>query len=173
MKATYRLALTCLGLLAAMQPAVAEEPALRGVFVSEAPAEAKIDAAIEAAVAKMNFIKRPIARGRLKKTNPAYARVELAGTVEDFSVKFDDRKPVQAPLTGKPVSWARDDGEKFEVMARQEGSQIVQTFKSPDGQRVNRFSLGADGKLTMDVTVSSEQLPVPVHYDMTFVRSTH
>ncbi|MET0497493.1 MAG: hypothetical protein ABW106_04365 [Steroidobacteraceae bacterium] len=173
MNPTFRLALTCLSLLVAAHPAAAEESALRGVFVSEAPADAKIDQAIETAVAKMNFIKRPIARGRLKKTNPAYARVELAGTADEFSVKFDDRKSVQIPLTGKPVMWARDDGEKFEVMARHEGSQIVQTFKSPDGQRINRFSLGADGKLTMDVTVSSEQLPAPVHYDMTFVRSTH
>ena len=173
MKPTYRLALTCLALLAATHTAMAEEPALRGIFVSETPADAKIDKAIETAVAKMNFIKRPIARGRLKKTNPAYARVEIAGTADEFDVKFDGRKSVQIPLTGKPIVWVRDDGEKLDVSARREGSQVVQTFKSADGQRINRFNLGADDKLTLDVTVSSEQLPAPVHYEMTFVRSPH
>lgn len=169
------LSLACLGMLAPVQATVAEDSGLRGVFVSETKADAEIGKAIEAAVAKMNFITRPIARGRLKKTNPAYRRVEIVSTVGEFSVKFDDRVAVQAPLNGKSIKWVREDGEKFDVTASQQASEqesrILQTFKSNDGQRSNRFSLSPDrNTLTIEVTIESEQLPEPVRYNMIFLR---
>ena len=167
----HRLALACLVMLTAVQPAVAEDSGLRGVFVGETQADAEIGKAIEAVVAKMNFITRPIARGRLMKTNPAYRRVEIVSAAGEFSVKFDDRAAVQAPLNGQSVEWMREDGEKFELTASRQGDRILQTFKSKDGRRSNRFSLSPDrDTLTMEVTIESEQLPAPIHYSMIFLR---
>ena len=57
----------------------AEEPLWLGAFTNEKQSKDGIDAAIETAVAKMNFVTRPIARSRLKKTNAgAQARRHFA-----------------------------------------------------------------------------------------------
>ena len=58
----YLLAVTLL--LLAIRPAAADDP-IRGVFVNTGDTKAVIDRAIDAAVAKMNFLTASIARGRL------------------------------------------------------------------------------------------------------------
>jgi hypothetical protein len=59
-----------------LAPAVAA-PTLEGHWEFVAAESGDIATAIDAAVAKMNFVKRPIARSRLKKTNPAYRTIAL------------------------------------------------------------------------------------------------
>ena len=67
-----------LALIASVAAAAhADDPSLQGTFLNEQQSAQTIETAIEAAVAKMNFIKRPIARSRLKKTNEAHRRVEI------------------------------------------------------------------------------------------------
>ena len=53
------------------------QDSVQGVFVNANTSQEVIDKAIDAGVEKMNFIKRPIARSRLKKTNPLYQRIEI------------------------------------------------------------------------------------------------
>ncbi|HKE96089.1 MAG TPA: hypothetical protein VKB34_17405 [Povalibacter sp.] len=151
-------------------PAPAQDPGVSGVFVSADLGTDLIDKAIETAIAKMNFVTRPIARGRLKKTNPRYQRIQISREGAQIAVQFDQRKPVLMPADGRPVKWTREDGEIFDVSAHSQGSQLIQTFKAEDGQRVNQFTLHPDGSLTLDVTVSSPQLPAPVHYVLTYTR---
>jgi hypothetical protein len=148
----------------------AEEPALQGTFVNEHQDAKTIETAIETTVAKMNFIKRPIARSRLKKTNEAHRRVEIGIGGGEISVAFDGRKPVKMPADGSTIRWTRDDGETFQVNAAWEGERLVQTFKAEDGTRANAFSLGADGRLNMQVTLTSPQLDKPLVYTLTFTR---
>jgi hypothetical protein len=155
-----------------LQAAGAQESKLAGKFVNEAQSEAAIDTAIETAVAKMNFVKRPIARGRLKKNNTAHQRAEIATTPQEISVAFDGRAPVRMPADGTTAKWKREDGEAFDVSARWQGDKLVQTFKAEDGQRTNTFSLGSDGaQLRVDVEITSPQLPEPLRYTLTFTRT--
>jgi len=107
--------------LASNLVANASSSELEGVYSGE-DQQKKIEAAIEAAVAKMSFIKRPIARSRLKKTNPSYARIAIAMTEGVIEVQFDDRKPIRMRADGRPTEWTREDGE-------------VRSCRSPRGER--------------------------------------
>jgi hypothetical protein len=160
-----------LGLSMLGSSAVLAQETLQGTFISANTGSEPIDQAIEAGVAKMNFIKRPIARSRLKKTNPLYQRIEIRQDGARISVRYDEGKPIVMPLDGSAVQWTRDDGEIFDVSARAGATQLQQTFKADDGQRVNEFSLAPDGALTLQVTLTSPQLPAPVTYTLSYRRS--
>ncbi|HEY4368256.1 MAG TPA: hypothetical protein VGN07_13565 [Steroidobacteraceae bacterium] len=162
----------CFAPIAATHSAQDEGTALQGIFVNDGQASYIIANAVDAAVAKMNFIKRPIARSRLKKTNPLYERIEISRTGSTISIKFDAGKPVLMPADGTPAKWTRADGEQFDVTGRLEGDQLVQTFTAEDGKRVNIFSVSADGKLLLQVMLTSPQLPEAVRYQLAYRRES-
>ena len=150
----------------------ARASALSGIFVNPAQSDAPIKAAIEAGIAKMNFVVRSVARGRLKDVNSPYKRVQIEETSDAIQVTFDARKPVRTPLDGSTIKWTREDGQVFDASAVLKDGQLIQTFKNDEGQRMNTFSLAADGKtLTLAVELTSPQLPAPVKYQLTFERS--
>jgi hypothetical protein len=149
----------------------AEEAPWVGVFVNDEQSDAGILQAIDAAVADMNFITRPIARSRLKKTNSLAHRITIARQGETISVRFDERKPAEMPADGSVVKWTGEDGEQFDVFARVESSRLVQTFKAEDGQRVNSFSAEDAQRLTLEVQVTSPRLPKPLTYSVHYKRA--
>jgi hypothetical protein len=147
----------------------AQEPSLSGSWTQTRADD--IAAAINTTVADMNFIKRPIARGRLTKVNPAYKKVMISATNKEVLVKFDEREPIHMPADGKSAPWTREDGDKFMVAAQVSKDQLIQTFKNEDGERTNIFKLSPDGKsLVMTATVKSPQLPKPLTYSINFGR---
>ena len=83
---------TCLWLPPAAR---AQSTDLQGTFQPIADQNADIEAAIETAIAKMNFVKRPFARNRLKKTNTAYQRIHIARLTDAVELTFDQRKPLR------------------------------------------------------------------------------
>lgn len=155
-----------------LHAAFADVDTLEGTFALVADQSADISNAIETAIASMNFIKRPIARNRLKKTNTAYQRILLARTQDSIEITFDQRAPLRLPANGSAVKWTREDGEVFDVSAQWEGRQLTQTYKASDGMRINTFRLSDDGRsLQLDVAVTSEQLPQAVRYTLLYRRS--
>jgi hypothetical protein len=155
--------------------AIAEAPAPLwiGVFENRSQSSDGIEAAIETAVAKMSFIKRPIARSRLKKTNEPHKKIVITQQADVISVAFDDRKPVQMPADGRPIKWTRDDGEVFDVSVEVTDEGLVQTFKAEDGQRVNTFSANDAGQMTMEARLTSPQLTTPVIYTLLYHRTSN
>jgi len=163
----------CLAVLIVFgSPAFAQDTAPQGTFVVTTPDDTGINTAIDNAVAKMNFLFRAVARGRLHDTNPRYQRLEIHVTDAQVSVQFDRRTPILMPATGAPVKWKREDGEVFDVSAQVGAGALTQTFKSEEGQRVNEFRLHSDGTLSLDVTVTSPKLPAPVKYTLQFRRES-
>ncbi|WP_257306896.1 hypothetical protein [Geothrix campi] len=147
----------------------AQEPSLSGTWTQTKADD--IAAAINSTVAGMNFIKRPIARGRLTKVNPAYKKVMIAVSGKEVVVKLDERAPIHMPPGGKAAPWTREDGDKFMVAAQVTRDQMIQTFKNDEGERTNVFHMSPDGKtLTMTATVKSPKLPKPLTYSITFGR---
>jgi len=130
-----------------------------------------IGAAIERCTDEMSFIKRPIARSRLKKLNPAYQRIVLTRVGGEFVIQFEERQPIRLPADGKAVAWTREDGEKFLVSARPSVDALAQHYQGEDGERDNRFRVDPGGKaLTLDVIVKSQKLPKPLTYSITYSR---
>lgn len=175
-KLALRIALA-LSLLAALYgrfgaaPSFAQSPSFEGSYALVAEQSDDIAGAIEAGVAKMNFIKRPIARGRLMKTNPAYQAIAITRTEAGVSVTLDGRAPIVSPASGEAVRWKREDGELFDVRSDWQGGVLRQTFAARDGQRENLFTLDPDGHtLRLRVTITSGQLPVPIVYTLVYRR---
>jgi hypothetical protein len=151
-------------LLLAM-PAAAQAP-LGTWTLASAP---DIPGAIDAAVKDMNFVIRPIARGRLRKTNPSYQRVSLARNGGEFVFQYEQRAPQHMPADGAAVPWKREDGEVFRISARQDGEDLVQRFQAEDGERTNVFHVDpATRTLRLTVTVASGKLPRPLTYTLSY-----
>ena len=162
------VATLCLALLPRLARA---NDALWGTFANPAQSEAAIDAAIEAVVAKMSFFTRPFARAEVKAASPTFRRVRIESATDAITVTFDVGKPVRTPADGSAGQWTRDDGQIYEVQAHFLEGRLLQSFKNPGGTRVNTFALSPDGRtLTIDVVLSSERLPEPVRYRLTFER---
>lgn len=149
----------------------AEETSWAGIFVNDEQSDAGVQKAIETAVADMNFLTRPIARSRLKKTNSLAHRIAITRQAETITVRFDERKPAEMPADGSVVKWTGEDGEQFDVFARTENGRLVQTFKAEDGQRVNSFTAEDAQRLTLEVQVTSPRLPKPLTYTVRYKRA--
>lgn len=160
--------------LAAPAAAAKQAPAtLVGTFERDASASDNVNKAIEAAVAEMNFVMRPVAHSRLEKTNQPYQSVAIALAGNNVSIQTDDRAAIVTSAAGTAIKWKREDGEVFNVSTVLKDKQnVVQTFAAEDGKRVNSFSLSPDGKtLTMNVTITSSKLPKPLTYKLVFNRA--
>jgi hypothetical protein len=143
-----------------------------GVFNLLSAQSDDLEAVIKAATARMNFITRPIARSRLKKTNSPYRSVEIAQPADSIAITYEGRR-IAAPATGASIPWKREDGEKFEIWMRAESDRVQHHFKADDGERLNEFLLSAGGDtLSMLVTVTSPRLPAPLTYRLVYVRKT-
>ena len=147
-------------------------PTLQGEWEFTPEGSSDINDAIEGAVAKMNFIKRPIARSRLKKTNAAYRKISILRTAESIVVGFDGGKPVHMPASGATVKWKREDGETFDVSGTWQDARVTQKFVAEDGSRQNVFRLNETGDaVTLEVTLTSDQLPTPLTYALSYRRA--
>ncbi len=128
-----------------------------------------VPAIIEAATAPMNFVTRPIARSRLRKTNPVYQAIRLERTPGEYVITYDLRAPQHMPANGAAVPWKREDGDKFLISAAADKDDLVQRYKAEDGERTNVFHLDpASRTMTLTVTVTSAKLPRPVVYTITY-----
>ena len=146
---------------------------MRGTFTINRQQSDDVNRAIESAVSKMSFVTRPIARGRLRRTNQMYQRVVVNFTPAQVSTTFDQRHAIESPANGQPVAWTREDGEKFQLSTSWENGRLVQTFRAEDGSRTNTYSISPDGRtLTMHVTLRSPRLSSPLEYNLVFNRAS-
>ena len=126
---------------------------------------------IETAVEKLNFVMRDIARGRLKKLNPAYRQVAVTSSPNEISVAVDNQPPLRTPAKGAPVAWVGPDGGKVNASMQLTGRLLAHTFTSADGRRVNDYTLSPDGRtLTMQVTETSPRLSQTITYKQVYRR---
>jgi hypothetical protein len=158
-------------LAASAAPALSQSPSLAGTYAYVEADSDPIKPAIEQAVAKMNFITRPIARGRLTRTNEAYRTLTISHTGPEVTIVRDAMAPIVAPADGNPIKWTREDGEVLDLTTRWVDGSLEQTFIAEDGQRKNVFALSPDGnRLEMRVTVTSPRLAAPLTYTLRYRR---
>ena len=170
---TRMLLLPLLAAFALPAAAHAQESTMRGTFTLNRQQSDDVNRAIETAVSRMSFVTRPIARGRLRRTNTAYNRVVINYTQTEVSTTFDQRRAVESPANGQPVKWTREDGEKFDLSTEWQNGRLVQTFRAEDGSRTNTYTISPDGRtLTMHVTLRSPRLTSPLEYKLVFNRAS-
>ena len=153
--------------------ASAQESSMRGTFTLDRAQSDDVNRAIETAVARMSFVTRPIARGRLRRTNQPYQRVVINFTASEVTTTYDQRRAITSPANGSKVRWTREDGEVFDLSTEWENGRLVQSFVAEDGTRVNTFSISGDGRvLTMNVRITSPRLSTPLTYKLVFNRAS-
>ena len=169
---TVCLVLLCSGIfLGTTTLAAAQEPGLDGTYILDETDSDNINEVIETAVEKLNFVTRDIARGRLKKLNPAYRQVAITSSPNEISVAVDNQPPLRTPAKGTPVAWVDPDGGKVNASMQLAGRRLAQTFTSADGRRINGYTLSPDGRtLTMQVTETSPRLSQTITYKQVYRR---
>jgi hypothetical protein len=151
--------------------AAAQDSGLDGTYILDETDSDNLNEVIEVAVGKLDFLTRDIARGRLKKLNPAYRRVAITSSPNEISVTVDNQPPLRTPAKGAPVAWVSPDGVKVNASMRLAGRRLAQTFTSADGRRVNDYTLSPDGRmLTMQVTETSPRLSQTIKYKQVYRR---
>ena len=134
------------------------------------PQQKALEAAIEDTIDDMNFITRPIARGKLKKSNSLFKKITLVVTEDTVEIQLDSRKSIRTKSDGKDVTkWKRDVGDEFKITQKREADHITQIYKGEDGSKVVDYNLSSDHKkLTMIIQVKSNKLPKPLTYTLRY-----
>ena len=132
-----------------------------------------IKQAVNQTVEHMSFITRPVARGRLNKTNPTPQVVHIVVSTDTFSVTFDNGNPVATPLGGDSVPYhSLITNEDYKAHYDPVADTASQVIASKDGSRRNTFIfLDGGQRLRIHVTVSSPRLPGPLNYQLMFTKS--
>jgi hypothetical protein len=151
--------------------AATEKSGLDGTYILDKTDSDNVNEVIEGAVGKLNFVTRDIARGRLKKLNPAYRQVAITSSANEISVTVDNQPPLRTSANGAPVAWVGPDGGKVNASMQLAGRHLAQTFTSADGRRVNDYTLSPDGRtLTMQVRETSPRLSQTIRYRQVYRR---
>lgn len=128
-----------------------------------------LDAAIETTLAAISPVVRGIGRKRLHESNPIPKSLSIAIDGDSVEIRFDGAGH-STSLDGKPQRGVSPQGDKIKVSHRMRGSKLTELLDGDQGDRHNTFKIGSDGKLTVDVKITSGHLPVPLEYQLTFKR---
>ena len=151
--------------------AAAQKSGLDGTYTLDETDSDNLNEVIEDVVGKLNLLARDIARGRLKKLDPAYHQIAITFSANEISVTVDNEQPLRTPAKGAPVAWIGPDGGEVNASTQLAGGHLVQTFTSAYGRRVNDYTLSPDGRtLTMQVTETSRRLPETIAYKQVYKR---
>jgi hypothetical protein len=132
-----------------------------------------IKKAVNQTVEHMSFITRPVARGRLNKTNPTPQIVHVVVSADTFSVTLDNGNPVATPFNGDSVPYhSLITNEDYKARYDPVADTASQAIASKDGVRRNTFMfLDGGQRLRIHVTVTSPRLPGPLNYELLFAKS--
>jgi hypothetical protein len=152
---------------------------LAGSYTVEADAQARLRAAVEEAVAGMNFVLRPVARRRLLAVNQPSTRVDIAVRGDSIILHYSNQPELRAQRRGASRPWKNAAGENIAVEVRAPASAaeseplLRERYTAEDGTRENRwFFDAATGKARLEVTITSPRLPAPMHLHLTYNRVT-
>ncbi len=128
-----------------------------------------VEEAIEKVVQEMLFIKRPIARGRLKDRNKVATSWTFTVAGGQIKSAAEGIMSWSSPENGSPADVKTSTGDDAKLSQKISGNKLTQVFTTKEGKRESVFTLGADGQtVTMDVVLVSEQLPIPLKYSLTY-----
>ena len=129
------------------------------------------DAAIEKATDSMFFVTRGVARSRVKDKTAISPLIGFSfgnGTITGSAASVT---PAVSPENGAAVPYkAGGDTVQLSQKVTADG-KIVQSFTASDGNRTNTYVLSPDNRtLNVFITVSSQRLPQPVSFTLTYLR---
>lgn len=149
-----------------------DEAILSGRFELEGSresAEQQVNEAISRAVEKMSFLTRGFAADRLREKNPIRDSLETEVRGDRIAIRYGDARYETREGEWETVTAT---GEEVELLQTLSDNTIYQTFRAPDGEKVTVYRFSPDGqRVTLDITVTSPQLPEPLRYSLRYRRA--
>lgn len=160
-----------LALAGALPVRAGAQARLDGRYEYNAQASDDIARSVSAAVQRLNFAMRPMARRYLTRTNRAYRWVEIDYAAPRVSISTDLRAGTPTLADGTPVELKREGGEVQALSTLWANGRLEQTIRAKEAQRVTTYTLSPDGRtLTVAVRLTSPRLPEPVAYRLVYDR---
>jgi hypothetical protein len=151
---------------------LAGQEALAGSYVRDVAASDDINKVIHAATTDFNFIKRLIARKRLRDVNPPTNTLVIKMVGDSIEFLTNGNITLRSKPNSGPMDWRGFRGELFSVETTYTDGVLTHTFTAGDGQRRNSYTLQSDGSLVQHVRLTSPQLKRPVEYRQVFRRAS-
>lgn len=131
--------------------------------------QAVIDAAIDRAVAEMNFFLQGVTRSQLREKTPLNRRIDIAFPADgQITVGFDQRF-TYTTRPGVAQPFTLPDGAEVEVTQHFRDGHLEQYFGHALGRRWNAYALSADGRtMTVTATQQGPMMPQPVHFSLQY-----
>jgi hypothetical protein len=130
-----------------------------------------LDRAADAAANAMNFFVRGIARSRLREGSRLYEEVGLHfGDDGRLTVRFDEQS--YTTRIGRTERRQNREGEERRVTQRfRANGQLEQVFETDSGTRWYVWTSTGEGRLRLEVTTNSPQMPQPMVYVLDYRRA--
>jgi hypothetical protein len=125
--------------------------------------------AIDDVVGEMNPLARAIARERLREANRVPELIEISRNEDLVAIYFDDRR-YEAPLDGSPVEVVGVTGDTLTYRLSVKPERVRQSFVGEKGGRENTLTIRGEHGLALGVRVTSDSLPKPLAYRLTYRR---
>ncbi len=125
--------------------------------------------AIEELVAQLNAVIRGVARDKLTETNPVFENVSIERKGDELVLTYGSHTNV-CKLDGSGSDVEGIDGSSLECKMSMQGDALVHRVHGPRGGRVNTFTIGESGRLTMKTRIHSKMMPADLRYTLTFAR---
>ena len=153
--------------------AMAQVAKLQGTYTLDDPAALpKVKTAVNKVAEQMGFFAASIARDRLMEANKPAQKLVITVSGDLVTTQFDNDQAIRSHADGSTIDWTRDNGEKVRVTTTWQGTTLTRAVSSRDATRVSSFSLDATGNvLTLGVEITSEHLPQPLIYQLTYRRT--
>lgn len=148
-----------------------EVPAIGGrwVLVDDPQAlKARQAAAVDEAVASLNFALRPIARHFL--THAVKNCGEMALRLDDsvFGLRCDAQSELRRTRTGPTPNIVGVDGEPYAFGLFVNEQRVLVDFSGEKGGERSTFRITEGGLLKLSKEIYSEQLPAPIRWAVTY-----
>jgi hypothetical protein len=132
--------------------------------------KARLDA-IDRSVGTLFFVVRGMARAKVTDRTRIMPTCKFEFSGGNIRSTVPGLAVAVSPETGAPAPYRVDD-DAIVLSQRFDGQRLIQTFRADEGgTRTNEFVLSPDGAvLTMNATLSSPKLSIPVVYTLTYRR---
>lgn len=153
--------------------AAAPEPSLEGSWVlalSTSRAEEIRDAGVARAADALAMIVRPIARRRLRGSMPIHGRIDISSSGNRLRTKIGPYD-VNFPADNSRHPYTDPWGEDLRFRHQLQGRRLRQVYDGDGGDLLHTLTVNASGeRLTLDVRIRSDQLPVDASYRVPYRR---
>lgn len=130
----------------------------------------KLEGAIEAHVADLNFAMKVYWKKKLKNACTAWPSLDILAA-SSFTLTLGRERPVTLDPDGTATDWKRKDDEAFQASLRVDGPRMVQTLEAKDHTLGLAYSLRPDGEsLALQVTYTHPKLATPFSYKLVYRR---